>query len=105
SLLYWTLVLAVLGGGALASAAPLAGRAAAWAAVVFSAVLSFFLLVLALVANPFDLLVVVPADGLGLNPLLRDGGMLIHPPFLLAGFASFTIPFALALGALIAGES
>ena len=47
--------------------------------------------VLVLVASPFDLLPLTPPDGLGLNPVLRDGGMLIHPPVVLAGFAAFAI--------------
>src|SRR4029077_9760676 len=44
-------------------------------------------------------------DGLGLNPVLRDGGMLIHPPVVLAGFASFAIPFSFAAGAPLAGPA
>src|ERR1700682_2358825 len=67
-------------------------------------IVSFFLVVLVLVATPFALLSVVPPDGLGLNPVLRDGGMLIHPPVVLAGFASFAIPFCFASAALLAGR-
>jgi cytochrome c-type biogenesis protein CcmF len=48
---------------------------------------------------------VTPPDGLGLNPVLRDGGMLIHPPVVLAGFASFAIPFSFACAALLAGRA
>ncbi|MFC1914066.1 heme lyase CcmF/NrfE family subunit [Chloroflexota bacterium] len=43
-----------------------------------------------------------PADGFGLNPLLQNFGMLIHPPLLYLGFAGFAIVFALAMAALIA---
>jgi cytochrome c-type biogenesis protein CcmF len=68
-------------------------------------ILSFFVFVLVLVASPFDLLAVTPPDGLGLNPVLRDGGMLIHPPVVLAGFASFAIPFSFAAAALLAGRT
>ena len=70
-----------------------------------AAIVSFFLVVLVLVASPFDLLSVTPPDGLGLNPVLRDGGMLIHPPVVLAGFASFAIPFSFATAALMAGRT
>src|ERR1044072_4895661 len=42
---------------------------------------------------------------LALPPTLRDGGMLIHPPVVLAGFASFAIPFAFAAAALLAGRA
>src|SRR5271157_6580927 len=46
-----------------------------------------------------------PADGNGLNPLLRHPGMIIHPPMLYLGFVSFVIPFAFAIAALITGRS
>ena len=105
SLLYWVLVLSVLGTAALASAASAPIRVRSWAGTVLAAILGFFLTVLVFVASPFDTLVVVPPDGLGLNPLLRDIGMLVHPPFLLAGFASFAIPFSFAIGALLAREA
>ena len=103
SLLYWTLILAVIGSLSVARIG--AGPLPAYATAVLAAILTFFLLVLDFVAPPFALLNFVPADGTGLNPLLRDGGMLIHPPFLLAGFASFGVPFAFALAALLAGRA
>ena len=102
SLLYWTLVLAVIGSLSLARAG--AGRMPAYATGVLAAILTFFLLVQVFVSGPFQLLGFVPADGTGLNPLLRDGGMLIHPPFLLAGFAAFGVPFAFAAAGLLAGR-
>ena len=104
SLLYWALVLGVLGSGSLVASASLGLRMAAYAAGLMAAILSFFLVVLVLVASPFDLLSITPPDGLGLNPVLRDGGMLIHPPVVLAGFASFAIPFCFASAALLAGR-
>ncbi|MGH7761837.1 MAG: heme lyase CcmF/NrfE family subunit [Candidatus Dormibacteraceae bacterium] len=104
SLLYWTLVLGVLGSVSLVASASLGLRVAGYAAGLMAVILSFFLVVLALVASPFDLLSITPPDGLGLNPVLRDGGMLIHPPVVLAGFASFAIPFCFASAALLAGR-
>jgi cytochrome c-type biogenesis protein CcmF len=105
SLLYWTLILGLLGSTSLVAAATLGGRVAAYAAGILASILTFFLFVLAVVASPFDLLSVTPPDGLGLNPVLRDGGMLIHPPVVLAGFAAFAIPFAFACAALLAGRT
>src|SRR5438309_4931093 len=104
SLLYWTLVLGLLGSASLVASASLGVRLAAYAAGVMATIVSFFLVVLVIVASPFDLLPVAPPDGLGLNPVLRDGGMLIHPPVVLAGFASFAIPFSFAAAALLAGR-
>ena len=46
-----------------------------------------------------------PADGNGLNPLLRHPGMIIHPPMLYLGFVSFVIPFAFAIAALVTGRT
>src|SRR5690242_3103456 len=105
SLLYWTLILGVLGTASLVTAASLGGRVLAYATGILASILTFFLFVLAVVASPFDLLTITPPDGLGLNPILRDGGMLIHPPVVLAGFAAFAIPFAFAAAALIANRS
>ncbi len=64
----------------------------------------FFLIVLIFLSNPFERLPFAPPDGQGLNSLLRDPGMLAHPPFLLSGYMSWTIPFAFAMGALISGK-
>jgi cytochrome c-type biogenesis protein CcmF len=46
-----------------------------------------------------------PADGSGLNPLLRHPGMIIHPPMLYLGFVSFVIPYAFAIAALVTGRT
>jgi len=105
SLLYWALVLALFGSASLVASSALGVRLAAYAAGILAAIETFLLVVLVIVASPFDLLAVTPPDGLGLNPVLRDMGMLIHPPVVLAGFASFAIPFSFAAAALLAGRS
>ncbi len=69
------------------------------------AVEAFFALLLGFIASPFERMATVPADGLGLNPLLYDTGMLYHPPMLLAGYMSWTIPFAFAIAALAEGDT
>jgi cytochrome c-type biogenesis protein CcmF len=77
---------------------------------VLSAILLFFSLVILVTTNPFDLLTgpdgvpFVPPDGLGLNPLLQNPGMVIHPPTLYHGFTGFTVPFAFAIAALVTGR-
>src|SRR5215813_4290657 len=51
--------------------------------------------------SPFKLLPPpVPEDGVGLNPLLQDPWMVIHPPVMFSGFASLSVPFAFAIAAL-----
>ncbi|MCB0005651.1 MAG: heme lyase CcmF/NrfE family subunit [Anaerolineales bacterium] len=64
----------------------------------------FFLALTVGIENPFARLAFVPAEGNGLNPLLRHPGMIIHPPMLYLGFVGFTIPYAFAMAALISGE-
>jgi len=62
------------------------------------------LMVLLLRATPFRLLPVVPADGAGLNPLLQDPWMVIHPPIVFIGYALYAVPFAYAISALARDE-
>ena len=63
--------------------------------------LTFVALVVILVKQPpFRFLEQTPPDGQGLNPLLQDPWMVIHPPVMFAGFASLSVPFAFAIGAL-----
>lgn len=111
SLLYWATTLGLLGTAATLSlwrAARGGSRIAAQLLPGFIACLlaveAFFTYVLTFIARPFDRLATVPADGAGLNPLLRDWGMLIHPPMLLAGYMSWTIPFCFAIAALVSGR-
>ncbi len=71
-----------------------------WAMAVFSVINLFFLLILTKL-SPFALLPVAQTDGLGLNPLLRDPWMVIHPPIVFVGYSMAAVPFAIALAALI----
>jgi cytochrome c-type biogenesis protein CcmF len=50
--------------------------------------------------SPFVMLRETPADGQGLNPLLQDNWMVIHPPIMFVGYAAAAIPFAFAMAAL-----
>ena len=68
---------------------------------MLGAVASFFALLLVFVVSPFATQV-APADGAGLNPSLQNPYMMIHPPFLYLGYVGLTIPFAFAMGALLA---
>ena len=63
---------------------------------------TFFLTLNLFFANPFEVFPVPPADGRGLNPLLRHPGMTVHPPLLYLGFVGFTVPYAFAVAALLA---
>jgi cytochrome c-type biogenesis protein CcmF len=63
--------------------------------------INMFLLLMLLKASPFKTLATVPVDGNGLNPLLQDPWMTIHPPVMFFGFASLGIPAAYAMAALV----
>lgn len=63
---------------------------------------AFLLSVLVFVSNPFAKLSFLPPDGRGLNPLLRNIGMVFHPPTLFLGYVGFAVPFAFFLGRLLA---
>jgi cytochrome c-type biogenesis protein CcmF len=62
---------------------------------------AFFCGLLAFLESPFAVLATAPADGAGLNPLLRHPSMMIHPPMLYSGYTLFAVPFAFAVGALV----
>ena len=104
SLLFWALISGIFASIAFSRNRSRFPRIVPYAAATFLALQSFFLFMLTFVASPFEISAVTPENGRGLNPLLRDPGMLIHPPLLLAGYASFSVPFAIAAGALFSGR-
>ncbi|MDQ0197338.1 heme lyase CcmF/NrfE family subunit [Neobacillus ginsengisoli] len=61
----------------------------------------FFFFILGFVAKPFAVLSSVPAEGRGLNPMLQNPGMIIHPVTLYLGYVGLSVPFAFAMAALI----
>ncbi|MBA2661914.1 MAG: heme lyase CcmF/NrfE family subunit [Bradymonadaceae bacterium] len=77
-----------------------------WVTMVCLVVLTGLLVILAFGSNPFDAFTLIddPTTGKGLNPLLQTPKMVVHPPALLTGMASMTIPFAFAIAALITGN-
>ncbi|MHC1789146.1 heme lyase CcmF/NrfE family subunit [Solidesulfovibrio sp.] len=106
SLLFWMLVIALC--GVIFAVSPaykslgVATRHAYW--MFFLTVEAFFLLLLTGPTNPFLEAVPPVPEGRGLNPLLRNPGMIFHPPLLFLGYAGFTIPACLALAAWLVGE-
>ncbi len=77
-------------------------RLNAFASTILAGIEVFFLLLLNFEAWPFTRVVgAIPADGFGMNPLLQYPEMVIHPPLLYLGYVGFSVPFALALAALI----
>jgi cytochrome c-type biogenesis protein CcmF len=64
-----------------------------------------FLLFILLNSNPFSILTPVPKEGLGLNPILQDPALAIHPPLLYIGFVGSSIYFSAAMASLITNYS
>ena len=62
-----------------------------------------FLFFLILNSNPFSPIVPKPFEGLGLNPILQDPALAIHPPLLYVGFVGSSIYFSAAMSSLLAG--
>ncbi len=60
-----------------------------------------FLIFLLLNSNPFAKIYPIPLEGLGLNPILQDPALAIHPPLLYIGFVGSSIYFSAAMASLI----
>ena len=104
SLLLWILIL-VLFGGLLALRGRgmdfgLKVRTLAVQAMVTAGFLAFCLFT----SNPFARLDETPLDGRGLNPILQDPGLALHPPTLYVGYVGLSLAFAFAVAGLIEGR-
>jgi len=60
-----------------------------------------FIIFILYTSNPFERLLPIPIQGRGLNPLLQDPALVIHPPTLYAGYVGLAVPFALAVASLL----
>ncbi len=101
SLLLWLLVLCGYSVAAVLTARRVGREVLAWVVPTLGLVGTFFALLLVFVASPFATQA-APADGAGLNPSLQNPYMAIHPPMLYLGYVGLTVPFAFAMGALLA---
>ena len=104
SLLLWILIL-VLFGAILAIRGRemdfgLKVRTLAVQAMVTAGFLAFCLFT----SNPFARLDEAPLDGRGLNPILQDPGLALHPPTLYVGYVGLSLAFAFAVAGLIEGR-
>jgi len=119
SLLFWGWLMASFSGVAMLRKWDRDQALMPWVVLVTMVTLAFFLGLTATYENPFarlwqttggetltrlfqpaGTLPFIPADGQGLNPLLRHPGMVFHPPMLYIGFVSFVVPYAFAMAAL-----
>jgi len=105
SLLWWMVLLA---GYTAACTRWLRGKyleLQPWILATLMSIIGFFAILMLWAANPFATHVAAaPPDGEGLNPLLQNYWMLIHPPSLYLGFVGWAVPFAFVVAALITGR-
>jgi cytochrome c-type biogenesis protein CcmF len=105
SLLFWVLVLSMFSTVAIVVNHRRHRDMIGFVVATVMVVQVFFLSLLIFTKNPFStFLTQPPADGQGLNPLLQNYWMVIHPPSLYTGFVAATIPFAFGIGALASGR-
>jgi cytochrome c-type biogenesis protein CcmF len=105
SIMFWVFLLSVFAALAVYVNRERYRELIPYVVATVSGVQMFFLYLMVVHKNPFTtFLTNVPADGNGLNPLLQNYWMAIHPPSLYTGFVSMTIPFAFCIAALITGH-
>ena len=63
-----------------------------------------FMLFILFTSNPFERIFPAPLEGGDLNPLLQDPALIIHPPMLYTGYVGFSVAFAFAIAAMLAGN-
>jgi cytochrome c-type biogenesis protein CcmF len=101
SLLLWELILCLWTFFVALFSAKLPERFRARVLAVLGLVSTGFLLFIIFTSNPFSRLMPAAAEGLDLNPLLQDPGLIIHPPMLYMGYVGFSVSFAFAVAALL----
>ncbi|MDQ3170789.1 MAG: heme lyase CcmF/NrfE family subunit, partial [Acidobacteriota bacterium] len=105
SIMFWVTLLASFGSIAIQVNRVRYRELIPWVVATIAGVQIFFLIVMAVHNNPFaTYLGAIPAEGRGLNPLLQNFYMVIHPPLLYLGFVGMTIPFAFCIAALVSGH-
>ena len=104
SLLLWELILAVWIAAVALFSKRLPEVFRARVLAVLGLISVGFLLFIILTSNPFGRLIPSAVEGLDLNPLLQDFGLIIHPPLLYMGYVGFSVAFAFAVAALLGGE-
>ncbi len=102
SLLLWAWLLSMWASLALFLTRKRMRDIAGYATAILLGFAGFFVSLMIFYANPFQTTTPAPAEGVGLDPLLRFPTMMIHPPMLYSGYTLCTIPLAFGMGALLA---
>ena len=101
SLLMWIVILSVFGAG-LALTQKTMGLLQKSATLGVQGVISAAFIAFSLfTSNPFERLSVLALNGNGLNPVLQDIGLALHPPTLYVGYVGLSLAFSFAVAGLI----
>ena len=104
SVMFWVFLLSIFGSVAVKVNRERHRELIPYVVAVIASVEMFFLFLMVIHNNPFTTyLTESPTDGRGLNPLLQNFYMAIHPPTMYLGFVGLTIPFAFGMAALFTG--
>src|ERR1700730_10946776 len=105
SIIFWVFLFSLFGTAAVYVNREQHRELIPYVVTTISSVQMFFLYLMVAHRNPFStFLTSAPGEGDGLNPLLQNYWMAIHPPALYIGFVGMTIPFAFGIAALITGH-
>ncbi len=104
SMLLWVLILAIFGAAVALFGQHIPDSLRNKTLGVHAMVGVGFLAFIIGTSNPFEILPDPPADGAGLNPILQDPGLAIHPPCLYLGYVGFSMAFSFSIAALIEGK-
>ena len=105
SVMFWVFLLSLFGAAAVRINRARHRELIPYVVATLSVVQMFFLFLMIAHNNPFaTYLTDTPRAGAGLNPLLQNFYMAIHPPTMYLGFVGMTIPFAFCIAALVTGH-
>ena len=105
SLLLWAIILTIFSYFFLLYSKKHSRDFRIYSLIVQNILILGFLFFLLLNSNPFSSILPVPKEGLGLNPILQDPALAIHPPLLYIGFVGSSIYFSAAIGSLLTNYS
>lgn len=104
SLLLWSFILSIYSALVVLDTRSRSRLLMPYVIAVLAAISVFFTFVVGFVESPFETLPMAPAEGRGLNPILQNAYMAIHPVTLYLGYVGVSVPFAFGMGALLSGQ-
>nr|WP_320408561.1 heme lyase CcmF/NrfE family subunit [Candidatus Endolissoclinum faulkneri] len=104
SMLLWVLILSFFGASVAIFGANLPEILRARVIAIQGLIGASFLTFIIFTSNPFVRMIPAPIDGRGLNPLLQDIGLALHPPILYLGYVGLSTTFSFAVAALLEGR-